>query len=180
MPNHADLSRRRHHFLIPLAILLAIPAALPAADHPTISGKVVAITEGDMLTVLDSGKVEHKIRLASIDAPEEGQAFGTKAKEALSEKVFDRYVSVALEGVDRYGREIGRITCGKSDINMQMVREGFAWRYVRYDKRGEFTEAENEARRLKLGLWADPHPIPPWEFRQQKRNSPTPSKSPGR
>jgi endonuclease YncB( thermonuclease family) len=52
---------------------------------------------------------------------------------------------------------------------MEMVREGFAWRYVQYDRAGEFTAAEADAREHKRGLWADPHPVPPWEFRRAKR-----------
>jgi len=50
-----------------------------------------------------------------------------------------------------------------------MVRDGFAWRYVRYDKAGEFTDAEREAREKRRGLWADPNPVPPWEYRRERR-----------
>jgi hypothetical protein len=47
--------------------------------------------------------------------------------------------------------------------------DDFAWRYVQYDKPGEFTAAESDAREHHRGLWADAHPVPPWEFRRQKR-----------
>jgi endonuclease YncB( thermonuclease family) len=144
-------------------------ASLAFAADAGFTGKVVAVTDGDTFTVLDSSNFQHKIRLAGIDAPERKQAFGTKSREALAAMTFNHYVGVTVLGRDRDGCEIGRVTVGKTDVNEQMVREGMAWRYPQYDKRGEFTEAENYARTNKLGLWADPHPIPPWEFRKQKR-----------
>jgi micrococcal nuclease len=78
-------------------------------------------------------------------------------------------VRIAVRGKDRYGRDVGDVFYGDRYINMEMVRDGFAWRYVQYDKIGEFTEAEKDAREHRRGLWADPHPIPPWEFRWAKR-----------
>jgi micrococcal nuclease len=124
----------------------------------------------DTLTVLDSANVQHKIRLAGIDAPEKGQAFGMKSREQLASKAFGKTVRADVIDVDRYRREVGRIYLGDRFINMELVRDGFAWRYVQYDKSGEFTAAENEAREHGRGLWADPHPTPPWEFRRAKRS----------
>jgi hypothetical protein len=57
-------------------------------------------------------------------------------------------------------------------INMEMVRDGFAWRYVQCDKRGEFTSVEPNARENRRGLWADPDLVPPWEWRKAKRKRP--------
>jgi endonuclease YncB( thermonuclease family) len=154
------------------AFLPAVLASmsLPTAKlHHTVTGKVVAIADGDTLTVLDDAKEQHKIRLHGIDAPEKGQAFGTKARENLTAKVFGKIVRVEIVDVDRYRREVGRIYLGDRFIDLEMVRDGFAWRYVRYDKAGEFAEAENEARSQRRGLWADPHPEPPWEYRREKR-----------
>jgi endonuclease YncB( thermonuclease family) len=126
-------------------LVLAFVAGAVAAGakpHYTIAGKVVAIADGDTLTILDESKTQHKIRLAGIDAPEKGQPFGTKAREALGDKVFQEQVRIDVIDVDRYRREVGRIYLGKRFINMEMVRDGFAWRYVQYDKPGEFTAAE--------------------------------------
>lgn len=66
--------------------------------------------------------------------------------------------------IDRYHREVGRIYLGERFINIEMVRDGFAWRYVQYDKQGEVTAAEADAREHQRGLWTDPHPVPPWEW----------------
>jgi endonuclease YncB( thermonuclease family) len=150
-------------------VLAAVMVAAGAKPHYTLNGKVVAISDGDTLTILDESKTQHKIRLAGIDAPEKGQAFGNKARETLGDKVFQQSVRVEVIDIDRYKREVGRIYLGERFINMEMVRDGFAWRYVQYDKPGEFTEAESDAREHRRGLWSDPSPIPPWEWRKAKR-----------
>ena len=150
---------------------VAVTVAAGAKPHYTITGKVVAIADGDTLTILDESKTQHKIRLAGIDAPEKGQAFGTKARETLGDKVFQQPVRIDVIDVDRHRREVGRIYLGKRFINMEMVTDGFAWRYVQYDKPGEFTAAEDAAREHRRGLWADAHPMPPWEWRKAKRQS---------
>jgi endonuclease YncB( thermonuclease family) len=155
----------------PAIVVLLFTAGhlLAAKPHYELTGEVVAVADGDTLTVLDGSKTQHKIRLAGIDAPEKKQAFGTKAREGLAEKVFRRNVRVEVIDVDRYRREVGRIYLDDRFINMEMVHDGFAWCYVQYDRRGEFTAAETDAREHRRGLWGDPHPVPPWEFRRQKR-----------
>jgi endonuclease YncB( thermonuclease family) len=152
-------------------LLTASSAATAAKPHYTLTGKVVAISDGDTLTVLDDTKTQHKIRLAGIDAPEKGQAFGNKAREALGAKVFQQSVRIEVIDIDRYHREVGRIYLGERFINVEMVRDGFAWRYVQYDRPGEFTAAEADAREQSRGLWADPNPMAPWEWRKAKRQS---------
>jgi endonuclease YncB( thermonuclease family) len=134
-----------------------------------LTGKVVKIADGDTLTILDSANTQHKIRIAGIDAPEKAQPFGAKARENLAGKVFGQMVRVEVIDIDRYRRGVGRIFLGDRFVNMEMVRDGFAWRYVTYDKPGEFTAAEAEAREHHRGLWADRDPVPPWEWRRAKR-----------
>jgi endonuclease YncB( thermonuclease family) len=160
----------RRALLIGIVVAFA-SAALAARPHYRLTGKVVAIADGDTLTVIDDAKTQHKIRLAGIDAPEKGQAFGNKAREALGDKVFQQTVRVEVIDIDRYKREVGRIYLGDRFINMEMVRDGFAWRYVQYDKPGEFTAAEADAREHRRGLWTDPNPTPPWEWRKAKREA---------
>jgi endonuclease YncB( thermonuclease family) len=152
-------------------VLVTLPSFIFAAkpEPYTLTGKVVKIADGDTLTVLDASKTQHKIRLAGIDAPEKGQPFGTKARENLADKVFGQPVRVEVIDVDRYKRDVGRIYLGERFVNMEMVRDGFAWRYVTYDKAGEFTAAETEARERHRGLWAEKNPVPPWEWRRAKR-----------
>ncbi|HXY36298.1 MAG TPA: thermonuclease family protein [Planctomycetaceae bacterium] len=149
--------------------LLAVAGAIASGKQYELTGRVVSIADGDTLTILDAAKVQHKIRLAGIDAPEKGQPFGTKAQQALGDKVAGQTVRAEVIDRDRYGREVGRIILGDRFVNMEMVHDGFAWRYPQYDKPGEFTAAEADAREHRRGLWADPHPVPPWEWRRAKR-----------
>lgn len=140
-----------------------------AAPGEIVVGRVVAVADGDTLTVLDDYDRQHRIRLFGIDAPEKAQPFGNQAKKSLSSKVFGSSVRVQIVDVDRYGREVGRIYLGNRFINLEQVREGYAWRYAEFDRHHEFDRAELEARRHRRGLWSAPHPTPPWEFRRVHR-----------
>ncbi len=153
-----------------IALLIVGPGlAFGASPHHELAGRVIAIADGDTLTVLDASNAQHKIRLAGIDAPEKAQPFGTKAREQLAGKVFKQTVRVEVIDVDRYHREVGRIYLGDRFINLEMVQDGNAWRYPQYDKPGEFTAAEADAREHNRGLWVDRDPVPPWEWRKMKR-----------
>lgn len=140
-----------------------------AAPGGIVVGRVVAVADGDTLTVLDDYDRQHRIRLFGIDAPEKAQPFGNQAKKSLSSKVFGSSVRVQIVDVDRYGREVGRIYLGNRFINLEQVRDGYAWRYAEFDRHHEFDRAELEARRHRRGLWSAPHPTPPWEFRRAHR-----------
>jgi len=153
-----------------------------ANSYWPIMGKVVGISDGDTVTVLDATRTQHKIRLSEIDTPEKNQAFGSVAKQKLSEKIFGKTVVVEYSGKDRYGRIIGKILFNGRWINEEMVEEGYAWHYKHYSKSKELAETENNARVKKIGLWRDSNPIPPWEFRRsgskkatspRKRSAPT-------
>jgi micrococcal nuclease len=152
-----------------LVALVLAPAVAGAQANRTITGKVVAVRDGDLINIVDAARVSHRIRLAGIDAPALAQPFGTKAREVLFAKVFRKQVEIDVVMIDRDHREVGYVSLVGRSINEYMVREGFAWRDVRSDKRGDFTAAEQDAREHKRGLWADPHPVPPWEFKKAKR-----------
>jgi endonuclease YncB( thermonuclease family) len=146
-------------------LILLLPLAALAQRTTTLTGKVVGITDGDTITVLDAEKHQHKIRLEGIDAPESGQPFGTQAKKALSDKVFGKEVAIKESGKDKYGRTLGHIYVGKQHVNRELVAEGFAWHYKEYNRDSDLASAENEARAAKRGLWRDDVPTPPWDFR---------------
>jgi endonuclease YncB( thermonuclease family) len=132
-----------------------------------LTGRVVSVQDGDSLTLLTASREQFKIRLASIDAPELRQPYGQQSKQALSALVFGREVHVLLEGTDRYQRHLGRVMAGTEDVNLAMVRLGFAWCYRQYSRDPALLRAEQEARSNRAGLWADPHPVPPWESRRR-------------
>ena len=151
---------------------------LPAAQAAALAGRVVGVHDGDTITVLDANRIQYKIRLAGIDAPELKQSFGSRSKQNLSSLVYNRQVTVQWEKHDRYGRTVGVILIDGRDVNLEQVRFGMAWWYRQYakDQRPEdrrlYEAAENEARTTKRGLWSDANPVPPWEFRHKKRTTP--------
>lgn len=152
--------------------LAEVGPARPPARHVSFSGEVVAVLDGDTVIVLTPEHDEVRVRLAFIDAPEKAQAWGQRAKQAMSALVFRRQVVVEVQDQDRYGRQVGRIICQGQDVNLAMLRMGLAWAYRQYlppSYAGIYLEAERDARRGRRGLWNDPAPLPPWEFRHRDR-----------
>lgn len=156
-------TRMLSSFLLPV---LAAPVI--AADAKTVTGKVVSITDGDTLTVL-ADRQQIKVRLEGIDAPEKGQPFGDKARQELGRLVFGKAVKVQTTGKDRYGRTLGRVFVGETDVNVHLVRQGLAWWYRKYSDDPKLKAAEEAARRARRGLWSDPSPVAPWDWRDQQR-----------
>ena len=159
--------------LVRLIFAVVMAAELAALPPYSFSGRVVAIADGDTLTVLDADNRQHVIRLAGIDAPESSQAFGQRSKQNLSRLVFGKQVTLECEtGQESFGREICKVTGpdGNDDC-LQQVRDGMAWHYKQYQSeqtradRGSYAAAEDAAREAHLGLWSDPHPMMPQDYR---------------
>lgn len=156
-----------------LAALLLFANAT-AAD--TLLGRVVGVTDGDTVTVLDATNTQFKIRLMGIDAPEKKMAFGQKSKEHLSDLVFNKQVEVEYSKRDKYGRTVGKILVEGVDANLEQVKAGLAWHYKQYqreqspDDQLSYAQAEEQARAETRGLWYDADPTPPWDWRKQQRN----------
>ena len=133
-----------------------------------ITGKVTRVSDGDTVWVSDSlGR--HKVRLNRIDAPESEQPFGKESAAHLKSLIGGKTVRVEYSTTDQYGRILGIIYLGETDINLQMVRDGCAWHYKHFDKTPAYAEAEREARTAKRGLWAADNPINPHQWRKSKR-----------
>lgn len=145
------------------------------ATADTITGRVVGVADGDTVTVLDAQHVQHKIRLAGIDAPEKSQPFGNRSKQSLSDLAFDKAVVVETDKRDRYGREVGKVLVNGRDVNLIQVERGMAWHYKAYASEQSVNDqrlyeaAETGARTAKRGLWRDLEPTAPWEFRKAQR-----------
>jgi endonuclease YncB( thermonuclease family) len=146
--------------------LLAVFVVLPALAWADLEGRVVGVTDGDTITVLLSTRLQIKVRLTEIDAPESKQAFGQRSKQSLSDMCFDRPVRLVDQGRDRYGRTLARVYCAGTDANREQLRRGMAWVYDRYVTDRSLYADQDDARNAKRGLWADKNPIPPWEWRR--------------
>jgi len=157
---------------VAVSLSLAVVGGLAgaASPEPPVTWRVVGVSDGDTLTALDADNQKHKVRLHGIDAPEIGQPFGTKSREALGRLAVKKTATLHLKGRDRYGRDLARVEVDGLDVNVELVKDGLAWHYVRYDKSPELAKAEREAREAKRGVWADKEPIPPWEWRATERD----------
>jgi endonuclease YncB( thermonuclease family) len=165
--------------LLPVFVTLIMPLA-----HADFSGKVVAVTDGDTVRILDDDSVEHKVRLLGIDAPEKSQPFGNASRKYLALMVAGKDVQVESAKKDRYGRLLGKIWvepddcpgCGKTlDVNLAQILAGMAWWYQDYardqsaEDRERYKTAVNETRESKLGLWSEADAVPPWAWRRGQR-----------
>jgi endonuclease YncB( thermonuclease family) len=148
------------------------------AQAEILSGRVVKIADGDTLTLLDRSKQQHKVRLIGIDAPERKQSFGTVSRQNLADLVFGKKVDVEWHKQDRYQRVLGKVLLNGQDVNLKQIQAGLAWHYRQYDKdlqladKRLYAEAQKAASLKGIGLWSDPAPVAPWDFRH---NKPAPS-----
>ena len=141
-----------------------------------LTGKVVSVSDGDTPRVLvDDPQI--MIRLGGIDAPESDQPFGQASKRYLAEAVAGQIVVVEFEKKDRYGRVIGKVLLDGTDMNLRQVEAGYAWWYEYYKRdqseadQQAYSAAEQQARGSGIGLWSEPAPINPYDWRQGKRGA---------
>lgn len=151
-----------------LALAVCVPTRLSASE--VLQGTVVAVADGDTLTLLDLQGVRQRVRLAAIDAPERDQPFGRASGLALSELCLDIEASVSVEALDRFGRTVGTVFCAGINANAELVKRGLAWVYVRYAPLNSVLFVlQDEAQAAGRGLWAERDAIAPWEWRRGQR-----------
>lgn len=144
------------------------------ATTQVLDGYVVAVLDGDTIDIVQAGQ-KTRIRIRGIDAPEKTQAFGNGARHYLASMVLNRQVRVLSDETDRYGRTLGVVYIDGRDVGAQMIAAGFAWHFKRYEasqplsERAAYAAAELKARTAETGLWSDPAPVAPWNFRKAKR-----------
>lgn len=181
---------------IPLLSLLLLSGCLCAEPAPQpvpraaegreiLRGEVVGVTDGDTIEVLEADERRHRVRLQGIDSPERAQAYARAATRNLSRLVFGKRVAVQWEKRDRYGRIVGKVLvaapgcpgddCPETlDVNLAQIEGGLAWWYRHFadeqtpEDRARYEAAEARARARRIGLWKDPSPLPPWEFRRPR------------
>lgn len=180
-PSPKPLKKNMHKYLrFGLATVAATILSFQA-HAAQLQGKVVGVSDGDTITVLDAGLQQHRVRLTGIDAPEKRQPFGQVSKQSLANLVYGKTVSVTYDKQDRYGRILGRIgTQDGQDANLHQIQKGMAWHYKRYERdqpkneRRDYAEAEQAAQQAKTGLWSDKNPTPPWDWRRESASTSRP------
>ncbi|CAH0299384.1 Thermonuclease [Erwinia aphidicola] len=133
-----------------------------------IQGEVLRVLDGDTIEVLQN-KAPVRIRLLNIDAPEKKQPYGRWSGEQLKSLIASQPVTVTYDHKDRYGRVLGRVVAADgTEANRYMVQQGAAWVYERYNTDTYLISLQREAQVQKRGLWAESHPVPPWQWRHRQ------------
>lgn len=154
---------------LPYLIIIFFLTCQHAIAQQKIFGKVVRISDGDTITILDSLNQQHRVRLHGIDSPEKGQDYYQVAKEYIGQLCFQREVEVSILKYDHYKRAIGKVYIDSTEVNVSMLKAGLAWHFLQFDKSEEYALAEAEARLNKRNLWSLKTAQAPWEFRKIKR-----------
>jgi endonuclease YncB( thermonuclease family) len=152
--------------LILIAVLLATAVAGYAQRFPV---KVVGISDGDTFTVINRDKLQLKIRIFGIDAPEKKQAYGNKSKKALSDLIYGKDIEIDVQSQEKWGRYVAKVyTPDGKDVGLLMLQAGMAWHYTEFDKSASYARAQETAKKNRKGLWADKNPVAPWIFRKRR------------
>ena len=157
-----------------IAACAIVALAVAGAAHADVTGRVVGVTDGDTLAVLD-GTRQVRVRLWGIDAPERGQPWSSRSREALAARAMHRDAIVATRGTDGYGRTLARVAVDGADLGEAQLRDGLAWVYRRYSKDRAMIAIEDEARAARRGLWSLSDPEPPWAWRAREARTIPPS-----
>jgi micrococcal nuclease len=135
-----------------------------------LSAKVIGIKDGDTVEIIDKQNNTVTLRLAEVDCPEKKQPFGTKAKQFTADLVYLKTIKYIVTNKDRYGRYIAKIYFENKYLSAEIIKKGMGWQYKKYSTSKELAKFEQQARSKKIGLWIDPNPIYPSEWRKAKKS----------
>lgn len=150
--------------------LSTLLVCLPVLSWADIEGKVIAVSDGDTIRVLTPEKQEVRVRMLRIDAPESSQAFGQRSRQNLNAMAYGKNVRVVQDGksrTDKYQRVLGTVYVNGVNLNYQQVKDGYAWADRYFEPTQKFIMAEAEAKKFKKGLWIEPNPVEPWNYRRK-------------
>jgi endonuclease YncB( thermonuclease family) len=161
----------------------AAPRERAPSRSNAFQGRVRGITDGDTIVVQDAERHRNIIRIAAIDSPEKGseflpgQSYSDRARRNLAELIAGKDVRLTWRTYDDYRRVVARVWIGDVDVGLAQVCAGYAWVYEHYlndlsqAERQSYRDCEQRARAQRRGLWRDPQPTPPWEWRHSQRSA---------
>ena len=172
------------------AILMFLHSVTIPVGHTavrTVIGTVTKVSDGDSIQIATPEQTKLKVRLYGIDAPETpkinnrtrqinkpGQPYGEDSWKALQDKIMGKQVKVDIIEFDKYRRAVCMVWLDDRNINIEMVREGYAEAFIEYLKplyRIQFLEAEQKARKANRGIWSIPDYERPRDFRKRLKVS---------
>ena len=156
--------------MIKINLILFLLVCNTLISQTFYNGKVIGIKDGDTVVLIDAANNQTTLRLAEVDCPEKKQAFGTKAKQFTSDAVYLKEVKYIVTDTDRYGRSIAKVYYDDNKyLSAEIIKNGFGWQYKKYSTSRLLANLEQEARTNKRGLWVEPNPIYPSDFRRSKK-----------
>jgi len=165
------LSTKPKPVLSPLRITaLLMGMLLTGGEAFPFGGQVVTILDGGTIEVVRNGKAQ-RVRLNGIACPKGGQPYSEQAKQATSDLAFSMDVTLQVYGKDKRGRVLADVLLpDERNMSRTLVQQGWCW----WDRKqapgdAQLEALEKEARDAQRGLWADPDPVPPWEWRKNAR-----------
>lgn len=134
--------------------------------------EVTSVEDGDTFEVIAANDKKYTIRLYGVDCPEDGQAFSAKAKLFTEAACRNKKVKIVKRTVDGIGRVVADVILpdGKS-LAKELLKFGYAWHYKRFSNDADLDQLEQEAKKLKKGLWVEPDPMAPWDYKKQKKTT---------
>jgi len=150
-----------------LLLICFVLLLFPYSSFAEFTAPVVSVLDGDTIEALHNHHPT-RIRLNSIDCPKKGQGYGKRATQAASELVYGKEVTLQTHGLDKYKRTFADVLLPDgTNVNHALVKDGWCWWYRKYAPGDTVLEGlKQEAREARIGLWADPQPMPPWEWRK--------------
>lgn len=152
--------------IISILCLLSVCFSLYSKE---LRGRIVRVSDGDTVVLLDSTNTQHRIRLDGIDCPEKGQPFGRKATDFVKNLAAGKQAVVYWDKKDRYGRILGYLIVDGVNVNKELLKNGLAWHYKHFNQDKELAELEQQAKDKKLNIWSDKNPIEPYQWRKSNR-----------
>ncbi|MFH1081660.1 MAG: thermonuclease family protein [Pseudomonadota bacterium] len=164
-----------------LSTFLILP--ITHAAIRTVTGTVTKVSDGDSIHVTTPDRTKLTVRLYGMDAPETpkinqrtrrvnkpGQPYGEESWKALRSRIMGMQVRLDIIDIDKYRRMVCMVWLSDRNINLEMVREGYAEAYVEYLKepyRSQFMRAELEAKSAKRGIWSLSNYERPRDFKKR-------------
>lgn len=161
-----------------VVILLSLPSvvlAKPPFESFIATGSVIKNHDGDTIKLQTADRGVLTVRLSGADTPETGQAYWRNAKGALGALVKGRQATVSCYKTDRHQRNVCHVSVGTTDAELYLIRQGLAWYAFQFadelttTQQVAYRQAEQDAHQQRIGLWAEPDPMPPWECRKLRK-----------